>query len=35
MVDKINEQCNLHLQKPPFVQGGLFDRFVNAGKNKS
>jgi hypothetical protein len=35
MVDKMNAECNLHLQKPPFVQSGLFDQFANAGKNKS
>jgi uncharacterized protein YecE (DUF72 family) len=34
MGDKMNEECGLHLIKPQFVQGGLFDQFANAGKKK-
>ena len=30
LVDKMNETCGLNLQKPQFVQGGLFDQFANA-----
>ena len=30
LVDKMNEACGLNLQKPQFVQGGLFDQFTNA-----
>ena len=33
LVDKLNEVCGLHLQKPQFVQGGLFDQFANAKKH--
>jgi uncharacterized protein YecE (DUF72 family) len=29
LVDKMNEVCGLNLQKPQFVQGGLFDQFAN------
>jgi len=33
LVDKLNEACGLHLIKPQFVQGGLFDQFANAKKS--
>jgi len=33
LVDRLNEVCGLHLQKPQFVQGGLFDQFANAKKH--
>jgi uncharacterized protein YecE (DUF72 family) len=29
LVDKMNAACGLHLQKPQFIQGGLFDQFAN------
>ncbi|HTE11944.1 MAG TPA: DUF72 domain-containing protein [Chitinophagaceae bacterium] len=32
LVDKLNAACGLHLIKPQFVQGGLFDQFANAKK---
>ena len=32
LVEKVNEVCGLQLQKPAFVQGGLFDQFAHAGK---
>jgi uncharacterized protein YecE (DUF72 family) len=32
LVDKLNSTCGLHLIKPQFVQGGLFDQFANARK---
>jgi len=33
LVDKLNEVCGLHLQRPQFVQGGLFDQFANTKKH--
>jgi uncharacterized protein YecE (DUF72 family) len=32
LVDKMNDECKLHLIKPQFVQGGLFDQFDQAKK---
>lgn len=32
LADKMNEVCGLNLQKPQFVQGGLFDQFANTRK---
>jgi len=32
LVDKMNETCGLNLQKPQFVQGGLFDQFARVNK---
>lgn len=32
LVDKMNAECGLHLIKPQFIQGGLFDQFANAKK---
>jgi uncharacterized protein YecE (DUF72 family) len=29
LVDKMNAECGLHLIKPQFIQGGLFDQFAN------
>ena len=34
LVDKLNAACSLHLQKPKFVQGSLFDQFATARKAK-
>ncbi|MFT3932263.1 MAG: DUF72 domain-containing protein [Chitinophagaceae bacterium] len=34
LVDKMNEACGLHLTKPQFVGGGLFDQFASAGKKR-
>ena len=33
LVDKLNEACGLHLVKPQFVQGSLFDQFANVKKS--
>ena len=32
LVDKMNEACGLQLQKPRFIQGGLFDQFANSSR---
>lgn len=32
LVDKLNAACGLHLQKPKFIQGSLFDQFDAAKK---
>lgn len=32
LVDKMNEACELQLQKPRFIQGGLFDQFANSSR---
>ena len=34
LVDKLNASCGLDLQKPSFIQGGLFDQFHQATKKK-
>lgn len=34
LVDKLNAACGLNLPKPKFIQGGLFDQFANAGRNR-
>lgn len=34
LVNELNAACNLHLPKPQFVKGGLFDQFLNAEKRK-
>jgi len=34
LVDELNAACGLRLQKPQFIQGGLFDQFTNAAKKR-